>query len=688
MDTVQPNTPGAAAPYMTVTPFTLAVRPGVSTQSTALQTGAGLNDSNLIRHKMGQVQKLGGCTRLSNSVFIGTARGLLPWEDLSNNRYVAIATTELLQLYYEGLIYPIHPVESTSDLATPFTTTASSTTVTITDGGFVPTVGQWINIRTLCYVDGITLQGLYQVTSVGVGDYEIEVSTPASAGVVGGGDVLTFDTTNTFATVDISLGAATFQDGEVIIVGTSTSVGGLTVSGAYAVAVTAGPVYTITDDESATSTASAQENGGNVQIEYLLLLSTSDGTTGLYGMGLYGAGYYGVATPGGEALPVYWTLALWGENLIAAYSGGTLYEWVPPVALGNVATPVSGAPSEMNGVFVAAPQQQAIAWGIYSVTLAEQDDLLLGWCDVSDLNDWTASATNQAGTFRLSSGSRIMAGQWFGVVGLVWTDLDVWSMTYVGFPYIYGFNRVAENCGLISPRAMGTLASQVFWMSQDEFFVYSGGAVATLPCAVHDFVFDDLDRNNLQAVYCAVNSSMSEVTWWFPIVGGDGVCTRYAKYNVAEQLWDIGADLLRLSAWADQSVVGQPIGADYNNLLQQFETSVDFDGERLTSSFLTGYWRLSEGQEYVTIKRILPDFTLSDEGVVQITVYVADTLAPVPGAAYPVRQYGPYEVTNETPYIIVRARGRVMQLLVESQALNTFWRYGSPIAEIQRDGSR
>jgi hypothetical protein len=669
-----------------VIPFSLALKPGVSTQSTALQTGAGVNMSNLIRHKMGQIQKLGGCARMSNSQFIGVARSLLPWADLSQRRYIGIGTTELLQVYQDGEIYPIQPLEATSDLALPFTTVAASTTVTITDGLFAPTVGQWINIVNIAYVDGITLQGLYQVASVGTGTYDIEVSTPAIAGVVGGGDVLTFDTTNLSNIVEITLGAATFVDGQALIVGVTTTVGGIDIEGYYPVTVAVGPLYTIADDEVASSTATAQENGGDVRIEYLLVLPAGDATTGAYSSGVYSAGPYGIGTPGTPSVPVVWWLALWGENLIAAYAQGTLYEWTPPVALGNVATPVAGAPSAMNGVFVAAPQQQAVAWGIYSATLLEQDDLLIGWCDVADLNDWVATSINQAGTFRLSSGSRIQSGLWNGLSGLIWTDLDLWSMTYVGFPLIYGFNRIGENSGLIAPRAVGVLGSLVAWMSQDEFFVYRGGGVQTLPCEVHDFVFDNIDKNYQDSVFCAVNSSMAEFAWWYPTQGSEGVCNAYVKWNALENLWDVGSDSLMLSAWADQSVVGTPIGADYGNLIQQFEISNDFDGDPLNSWFLTGFFQMSEGEEFVTLKRILPDFTLSEGGVVQVTVYASDML--VPSAAYPVRTYGPYTVTAETPYFIVRARGRVMQFKIECTTLNTFWRYGKPLAEIQREGRR
>lgn len=393
-------------------------------------------------------------------------------------------------------------------------------------------------------------------------------------------------------------------------------------------------------------------------------------------------------TPGAGVGSGQWSLDKWGQNLVGAPAGGTIYQWVPPVSGGNIAVPLTNAPAQVNGLIVAAPQQQIIAWGAYSPSLGALDPLLVAWCDVADNTVWAAAANNQAGTFRIANGSRIMQVIWYGLSGLVWTDLDLWSMTYAGFPLIYGFNKVAPNCGLISSRAADALGTRVAWMSQNDFFQFQGGQVQPIACSVRDFVFNNLDRTYSANVHCDTNTYFDEFMWRFPMTGSAGVCNGYVKWSPNENgAWDFGEGAPTISAWADQSVIGAPIGADYTGLVQQFETSNDFDGAQLTSSFLTGWFELAEGQEFIFVERILPDFVLNTGGQVQITVEVADEVPPV-DTDYPTRVYGPFTVTQATPYIIPRARGRVARLLVECVAADTFWRYGKPLVVASIDGRR
>lgn len=382
----------------------------------------------------------------------------------------------------------------------------------------------------------------------------------------------------------------------------------------------------------------------------------------------------------------YWSMDNWGQNLIAAPQGGTIYQWIPPVSGGNIAAPLLNAPSEVNGCIVAAPEQQIIAWGVFDGTLGEQNPLLIQWCDVADNTDWTLSATNQAGSFPITSGTKVVQIIWYGLAGLIWTDLDFWSMTYANFPLIYGFNKIAPNCGLIGPRAANQLGTRVAWMSQNDFFQYAGGQVQAVECTVRDFVFNNLDRNYTQNIHCDTNTFYGEFMWRFPTIGSAGVCNAYVKWSPTENnAWDFGLGLPTISAWADESVIGAPIGADYNGMIQQFETALDFDGVAIDNGFTTGWFYLAEGQEFIFLERIMPDFTLNVGGAVQITIEVADEIPP-DDTDYPVRVYGPYPVTRATPYIIVRARGRVARLTLDCTMAGTFWRYGKPLATAAIDG--
>lgn len=636
--------------------------------------------------KNGFIQKLGGCQRLTSQTFDGICRALMGWTDVTLTDYLAVGTTTVLDVLSDGVLTNVSPIAHTSNLTTPFTTTLGSPTVTVTDATYAPTVGSFINLANAMYVGGLVLQGTYEVLSIGVNTYTIRAASNATAGAIGAGTAIEFFTTNLSTVSTITLGAHVFAPFENIFVGVPTTVHGITFTGGYTVVVTGGPTYSITTDAAANLNGFGFENGGNARIRYLIALPLEAVTAGAFGAGPFGAGPFGVGSAGSAPNILQWSFGRWGQaSLVAAYTDGTIYEWTPPVAVGNFAAAVSGAPQQVHGIFVAAPEQQLVAYGVYDVLLGEQDPLLVAWCDVADLNTWTATATNQAGSFRLSSGSRILGGFWFGVSGLLFTDVDLWSMTYIKFPLVYGFNQVANNCGLISQRAFAIMGSTVAWLSQNDFFVYQGGTVQTLECTVRDFIFNNLDRTYAGTIHADANTYFGEIMWRFPTVGSAGVCTGYVKWLVGTKLWDYGSGQPEISAWTDQSPFGAPIGADYNGLLQQFETSNDFDGAVLNSNFQTGFFEIGDGGGTVFLERIIPDFNLNTGGQVQLTVTVADQL-PTANSAYPVRTYGPYIVTASTPYIIIGASGRFWQLLVESIAANTSWRYGSPLAIIAPDG--
>lgn len=390
-------------------------------------------------------------------------------------------------------------------------------------------------------------------------------------------------------------------------------------------------------------------------------------------------------TPAAPGAPIigFWSLSAWGSLLLASMRFGAVYQWA---AGAGAATQVAGSPQVSLGTFVAAPQQQAFAWGAYSVALADLDPLLLRWCDISNLVDWIPSATNQAGSFRLTSGSSIVAGTWVGLTGLLWTDLDLWTFNYIGFPLVYGFNKLAPNVGLIAPKAFASLGNLMAWMGQNDFFSYQGGNVTPLECTVRDFIFNNLDRNFFFNIHADANTYFNEITWRFPMTGSAGVCNGYVKWSPGEKnAWDYGSGDPKISAWADQSAVGAPIGSDYTFNVQQFETAIDFAGAALNPFFLTGWFQIAEGETDFFVERVMPDFVLSSGGSVLMTFYFADEV-PSDDSDYPVRTYGPFTVTAATPYIIVRGRGRVMRMRVESTAANTFWRYGKPLAKVTVDG--
>jgi hypothetical protein len=221
----------------------------------------------------------------------------------------------------------------------------------------------------------------------------------------------------------------------------------------------------------------------------------------------------------------------------------------------------------------------------------------------------------------------------------------------------------------------------VYWMGQDSFFVFDGANVQALRCTVWDFVYDNLDRNYTDAIFCAVNSYFNEVAWYFPTIGSNGVVTSYVKFNMLDSVWDYGT--LGRSAWIDQSIFGAPVGADYNMLLQQHEVANDLDGLPMDSWAQSGEIEMGDGSMYLYLDRLLPDFLFnSPSDVAMLTVYVSNFLGDTP------RVYGPYQVTSSSKYLVVHARGRYASLKVESNGLGSFWRLGKTQAVVSPAGRR
>lgn len=679
----------------------LTMRPGVNTQATKLLNEGGFSASDKMRFQYGMAQKIGGCQHLSTDLVNGTCRGLHKWSDLNSDYFIGVGTNQMLQLYYGGTLYDITPAQHTSNLTTPFATTNTSSVVTVTDAGYSPSKGDWIRIATLTYVGGLLLQGDYQVTSVTGSTYTFDAGSPATSDVVAGGAVMEFTTTLSSNLVQVQLGAYAFSDTQTILVYVSTTVGGVTLQGYYTIDLSGG-LYYIASTTVATSGASAYENSDQVRIIYDLPAAAEEILSG-YGVGNYGAGPYG--TGGSPVITLrQWSLDNWGQVLVASPSNGPVYEWTPtssgpniPVGIGNDAARISNAPTNSIGMFVAMPQRQMVCYGsnLNSATggatpvWGTQDPLLVNWSDVDDYTVWTASTTNQAGSFRIASGSRIVGGIQAPLQAYLWTDIEMWAMNYIGYPLVYGFTKLGVGCGLLARRGAAKIGPNIYWIGQNGFFVFDGSAVRPLQCNVWDQIFNSsidagLDLNYADAVFAAPNSHFNEIFWFYPTVGSNGVVTSYVKYNIVDNVWDYGT--WNRTAWEDQGVGGISYGpiavSGASQLLLEHEASNNDDGVALDSYVQTGWFKLSEGSNFISLYRILPDFILSSGATAQITVQMIDYLGDTPTT------FGPYSITSSTDFIIVRGRGRFANIKFESSDLNSFWRLGKFLAQIQPAGRR
>lgn len=673
----------------------LKLKPGVDVVSTPLLLEAGFALSTNVRFFQGKVQQNGFFQRLTSQVAMGVCRGLFPWADTSGNQYIAEGTTSELAVINNGTMYNITPVMGTvENLSTPFTTGLNSTTVTITDASNQALAGNYININCYASVANLVLQGIYQIQSVGVGNFTITVPVAATSATTGG-VTSEFTTTNTTRTVKVTLNNHGYTTGQVYTVFISTLVGGVTLLGQYVVGtVIDADNFDITAAAAATSTTSGFENNDEVQIQYLLStgLISRGGIAG-YGQMPYGLGPYGLGEQV-DYLPLrQWFFGSWGSFLIAQYTNGGIYYWNPAGGFySNPAVLITQAPLFNTASFVAMAQQQIIALGAQDSVDGLQDPMLIRWCDVADFTDWTATVTNQAGSFRLPKGSRIVGGIQIGLQALIWTDIGVWSMQYIGYPLVYGFTEIAEGCGLIAARAMGVLGNVIIWMSQKGYFIYSGGVVTPLPCPLWDLIFKNLDLQQVDKITGAPNSAFTEFSWHLPSASGSGENDTVVKINLIDGSWDYSngdnAQIYVRTAWTDQSVIGPPMGVDLAGLLQQAETGSSADGNPIVSSVRSGWFKLQDGLAIIFLERIIPDFVTTGSPNLTISVFTANYPSDTPN------QIGPFNVLN-TEYIIIRSRTRLAAIQIDCTSsaplgsdVGAFWRLGEPLLKAFPTGQR
>jgi hypothetical protein len=565
-----------------------------------------------------------------------------------------------------------------------FTSGSSSVKVTLNDHGLL--AGDTFPILLQTVAGSVSLQGNYTVQSLDTGSptnaFNINASSAATTAAT-----LTASGTGSVATLTYST-TYTIPVGSTIVVAGVTPAGyngTFTVTGSSAGSVSFASATTGAQTVAGTILVSvAKENGGNASFTFYNGFGPAAANTGYgvggYGTGGYGSGVVGVSSAATVITAVDWSLDNWGETLIASPLDGPIYEWSPS-ANNPIATIIPQAPQVNEGCFVAMPQRQIIAYG--STFNGVKDPLLVRWCDVANYNAWVGLITNQAGSYRIPKGSKIIQGIQGPQQGLLWTDLAIWAMQYVGPPFVYQFNEIGTGCGLIGRRAAASVNGIVYWMGQSQFFRLAGSGVEPIRCPVWDVIFQDLDTTNLDKIRVAPNSRFGEISWFYPTYGNGGEVSHYVKYNFLLDQWDFGE--LARTAWINESVLGPPIGAAPNQFIYQHETSPDADGQPMVSSFQTGYFVLTEANVKMFIDQIWPDMKWGYYGgaqsaQVRLTFYVTDYPGQTP------LEYGPYTMTQATTFITPRFRGRLVSIKMESSDIGSFWRIGLMRYRYQEDG--
>jgi hypothetical protein len=657
--------------------------PGVNLEETPTLLKTGVSVSQLIRYRQGLVQKLGGWNVYYSNV-AGTPRDMHAWEDLDQVNHLAVGTTTQLAIITNGTAQDITPQTLKSDFAPNFSTTLNSTTVQVTDSNINDvTTFDSILFNTPITVGGVILSGIYPIALItGADSYNITAATAATSGVSNAGAVPAFTTTSGSATVEVGFANHGLVVGNTFVFPIPTTGNGVTISGTYVVtSVVDANNFDIAVTTQASASGTFSMNGGNAEIIYYIAIGPVTVGTG-YGIGGYGSGGYGTGSTfgqqtGTEITATDWTSDNWGEILLACPMGGGVYQFDPTAGFLN-AQLVSSAPPFNGGLFVSTSQQILVCWGstVTQNVGIEQDPLLVKWSTVGDYTNFQVLATDQAGSYRISNGSKIMGGLSTPNQNLIFTDEDCWAMNYQGPPFVFGFNKVGAGAGSISSHAAMQLRGNVYWMGLTNFYSATSNGVAVMPCPVWDFVFQNLNTAFQQNVRAAPNTPFNEAGWFFPsLASTNGECDSYVKVNITEPgaPWDYGS--LPRSAWIDQTVLGTPIGAITAGTIYQHEQTNDAAGQPLLSSFTTGYFFIAEGEDFCVVDQILPDFKWGFYGAAQTAnIQLTFNVVNFPGDT-PV-QYGPYVVTVNTEILSVRFRGRQMSITVASSDLGSFWRLG------------
>jgi hypothetical protein len=400
-----------------------------------------------------------------------------------------------------------------------------------------------------------------------------------------------------------------------------------------------------------------------------------------------------------QLLSQVWQFDNYGEKLILQYVDGGIYEWDPAIGLSVRATAISGAPTKSKYALVSTPDRHLVCFGTESTigTPNTQDPMFVRFSNQEDINTFVPTATNTAGGQRLTDGNEIITALRSRGQILIWTDTSLHGQQYLGPPYTFGFQQLGANCGCIGPHAAADVNGVSYWMSKDAFFVFDG-TVKKIPCTVQDYVFKDINIVQAQKVHIGINTQFNEVTWWYCSFTSDYI-DRFVTYNYLENVWSIGS--MARTAWADIGTFEKPTATEYDpestaatlttiygltagrSVLYNQEDGVNGAGAPIAAYIYSGYFDIGDGDDMLLMSRFIPDFK---NQVGNLTVRLL--LRAFPQASASPSSLDPYVIAPGTEKVDTRARGRQIQLRIESDELDSNWRFGTMRVDIQKDGLR
>jgi len=380
----------------------------------------------------------------------------------------------------------------------------------------------------------------------------------------------------------------------------------------------------------------------------------------------------------------------WGEDLLLNVYDGTPYYWDKTLGLGSRATDLaslsgaSGAPTITRRIMVSGADRHVVCFGCNPLDESAQDLLMVRWSDQEDPADWTPTATNTAGSQRISSGSEIISAQKTRQEMLIWTDTALHAMRFTGPPFTFGFSMLANNVSIIGPNAVTTVGDKVFWMDRENFYVYTG-RVQVIPCTLLRYVFDDINLEQSFKCFAASNKMFDEVFWFYPTADSTEI-DRYVKFNFTENTWDLGT--LSRTAWVDYGIHDNPRAsgiASGTNFVYVHETGDDNDGSPMTSFIESADFDIGDGEQFMFVSRLVPDIDITSSDAEASVNYILKT-RNYPGDSLTTNSTNAVKATTQQAFL--RSRSRQIALRVESSTTDITWTMGDLRLDFRPDGRR
>ncbi len=636
----------------------LQFRPGVNRETTSYTNEGGWFNSDKVRFRSGLPEKIGGWQKNGDNSFLGTARSLHTWVNLSGTKLTGVGTSLKLYINQGGEFYDVTPLRSTTAAGdVTFSATNGSSVITVTDTNHGAAKNDFVTFSGAASLGGnITANVLnqeYQITEI-VDTNSYKISARAA----------------------------------------STTIKSITVDGQI-------------NASAVTANSSDTGNGGSSVVgKYQINTGLTNVVTGTgWGAGTWGGGTWGTASP----LTVVNTLRIWtqdnfGEDLLSCVRDGGIFFWDTSTdslgtdrvtALASLAGADAETPTIAKQVLVSDRDRHVIVFGCDGETsIGTQDPLLIRFSSQESLTTWKAETTNTAGELRISSGSEIITAVETKSQILVFTDVSVHSLQFLGPPFTFGVSQISENTTIMGPMSAKAVDDAVFWMGFEDFYVYNG-QVQKLPCTVRSYVFNDFNSSQSEKVTAALNSSNSEIWWFYPSASSTEI-DRYVIYNYEERVWYFGT--LPRTVWLDRGVNNFPLAASTDGYLYDHENGLN-DGSTnpptpMTSFIESSQLSIGEGNNFVFLSRLIPDITF--DGSVTNGPSADFTLQArnFPGGQYlqtkdsEVVQSATTPVEQFTEQAFVRLRGRSFALKVQSDSIDMQWRLGTARVDARQDGRR